>query len=159
MPMGPVTLADQVGLDICLDVAESMAGSLKSEVAEIPALLRETVEAGHLGRKTGRGFYDWSDGMPRPATSASIGDDPTDRLILPLLNACASCVREGVVGSLDEADAAITFATGFAPFRGGPLHYARSRGHDAIHARLDNFAATCGPRFEPDACWRNGKQR
>ncbi len=157
MPMGPVTLADQVGLDICLDVAESLAKSLKTQIAEIPALLREKVEAGHLGRKTGRGFYDWSDGTPQPETSASIGDDLTDRLILPLLNACATCVREGVVGSADEADAAMIFATGFAPFHGGPLHYARSRGHDEIRARLDEFAAAYGKRFEPDAYWRDAK--
>jgi 3-hydroxyacyl-CoA dehydrogenase/enoyl-CoA hydratase/3-hydroxybutyryl-CoA epimerase len=157
MPMGPVTLADQVGLDICLDVAESLSKSLQTGIAEIPALLREKVEAGDLGRKTGRGFYDWSDGTPKPDTSESTGEDLTDRLILPLLNACATCLREGVVGTADEADAAMIFATGFAPFRGGPLHYADTRGHDAIRARLDEFAAAHGPRFKPDAYWRDVK--
>lgn len=158
MPMGPVTLADQVGLDICLDVAESLTRSLDTPIAEIPALLREKVEAGHLGRKSGRGFYDWSDGTPRPEESfENIGDDLTDRLILPLLNACATCLREGTVGSADAADAAMIFATGFAPFRGGPLNYAMARGHDAIHARLEELAAAHGERFKPDAFWRDAQ--
>ncbi|WP_209425243.1 3-hydroxyacyl-CoA dehydrogenase NAD-binding domain-containing protein [Pararhodobacter sp. SW119] len=155
MPMGPVTLADQVGLDICLDVAESLSKSLETPIAGIPALLRDKVEAGDLGRKTGRGFYDWSDGTPEPETSSRIGEDLTDRLLLPMLNACAECVRKGVVGSADEADAAMIFATGFAPFRGGPLHYARARGHDEIHQRLKEFEKAHGPRFKPDAYWRN----
>jgi 3-hydroxyacyl-CoA dehydrogenase / enoyl-CoA hydratase / 3-hydroxybutyryl-CoA epimerase len=155
MPMGPVTLADQVGLDICLDVAESLTKSLKTPIAEIPPMLREKVEAGHLGKKTERGFYDWSDGAPKPETSAEIDPDLTDRLILPMLNACAECVRTGVVGGADEADAAMIFATGFAPFRGGPLHYAAARGHDEIEQRLKQFEDAYGPRFAPDPYWRD----
>jgi len=153
MPMGPVTLADQVGLDICLDVAESLTKSLATPIAEIPSLLREKVEAGDLGRKSGRGFYEWSHGTPEPETNAADDPDLTDRLVLPMLNACAECVRTSVVASADEADAAMIFATGFAPFRGGPLHYARNRGHDEIHGRLKQFQETLGPRFEPDAYW------
>ena len=159
MPMGPVTLADQVGLDICLDVAESLTKSLKTPIAEIPPMLRDKVEGGHLGRKTGRGFYDWSDGTPEPDTSAPIGDDLTDRLVLPMLNACAECVRTGVVGNADEADAAMIFATGFAPFRGGPLHHARARGHDEVRQRLQEFEHAHGPRFKPDPYWRNDKSK
>ena len=155
MPMGPVTLADQVGLDICLDVAESLTKSLETPIAEIPAMLCEKVEAGHLGKKTERGFYDWSDGPPKPETSARIDPDLTDRLILPMLNACAQCVRTGVVGSADEADAAMIFATGFAPFRGGPLHYAAARGNDGVQQRLKQFEEAYGPRFAPDPYWRN----
>ncbi|MCC5988934.1 MAG: enoyl-CoA hydratase/isomerase family protein [Pararhodobacter sp.] len=157
MPMGPVTLADQVGLDICLDVAESLTKSLNTPIAEIPAMLREKVAAGHLGRKSGQGFYDWTDGTPKPETSNSIGDELTDRLVLPMLNACAECVRTSVVGSNDEADAAMIFATGFAPFRGGPLRYARNRGHDEVHQRLLELEKAHGPRFKPDAYWRNDK--
>ncbi|MCC5968936.1 MAG: enoyl-CoA hydratase/isomerase family protein [Pararhodobacter sp.] len=155
MPMGPVTLADQVGLDICLDVADSLKKSLRTPVANIPEMLREKVEAGDLGRKTGRGFYDWSDGTPKPESRADSNPDLSDRLLLPMLNACAECVRTGVVGSADEADAAMIFATGFAPFRGGPLHYARARGHDEIHQRLQQFSEAHGPRFKPDTYWRN----
>ena len=153
MPMGPVTLADQVGLDICLDVTESLADLLATPVAEIPSILRDKVEAGNLGRKSGRGFYDWSEGTPRPESKDEIEPDLTDRLILPLLNACAECVRTGVVSSADEADAAMIFATGFAPFRGGPMHHAKARGHAEVHERLEQLAETHGPRFTPDPHW------
>lgn len=153
MPMGPVTLADQVGLDICLDVAESLNKSLDTPLADIPSMLREKVEAGDLGRKTGRGFYDWSDGTPKPDKDDKISFDMTDRLILPMLNACAQCLREDVVGGVDELDAAMIFATGFAPFRGGPMHYAQSRGYGALNARLKEFEKSYGPRFAPDPYW------
>lgn len=155
MPMGPVTLADQVGLDICLDVAESLTKSLETPIAEIPSMLREKVEAEHLGRKSGQGFYDWSNGTPKPESTAEVGAELTDRLVLPMLNACAACVRTDVVGSADEADAAMIFATGFAPFRGGPMHYAQARGHREVHQRLLEFAQAHGPRFKPDPYWRN----
>lgn len=155
MPMGPVTLADQVGLDICLDVAESLRRSLDRTMPEIPALLREKVDAGHLGRKSGRGFYSWDEGAPRPGNGLRSDPERTDRLILPMLNACAECLRKGVVGSLDELDGAMIFATGFAPFRGGPMHYARSRGHEAIAQRLDDFAQIHGARFAADPYWRD----
>ncbi|MGY6704259.1 3-hydroxyacyl-CoA dehydrogenase NAD-binding domain-containing protein [Roseinatronobacter sp.] len=153
MPMGPVTLADQVGLDICLDVAESLNSSLDKPIADIPPILRDKVEAGDLGRKSGRGFYDWSDGTPKPVSNAKIGPDLTDRLILPMLNACAECLRKGVTGSMDELDAAMIFATGFAPFRGGPMNYAATRGYDAVQQRLRELEQAHGPRFAPDPYW------
>lgn len=153
MPMGPVTLADQVGLDICLDVAESLNSSLDKSIADIPPILRDKVEAGDLGRKSGRGFYDWSDGTPKPVSNASIGPDLTDRLILPMLNACAECLRKGVTDSVDQLDAAMIFATGFAPFRGGPMNYAGTRGYDAIRQRLSELEKAHGARFAPDPYW------
>lgn len=155
MPMGPVTLADQVGLDICLDVAESLEKSLDAQMLAIPALLRDKVQAGDLGRKSGRGFYDWSGGTPKPSSPAGHSAVLSDRLFLPMLNACAHCVRSGVVDSADAADAAMVFGAGFAPFRGGPLHYARARGHSAIRARLEELAAAHGPRFAPDPYWQD----
>jgi 3-hydroxyacyl-CoA dehydrogenase/enoyl-CoA hydratase/3-hydroxybutyryl-CoA epimerase len=74
----------------------------------------------------------------------------TDRLILPIVNTVAACLREGVVADADLLDAAMIFATGFAPFRGGPAQYARTRGIDEIRARLEDLAAKHGPRFAPD---------
>lgn len=154
MPMGPVALSDQVGLDICLHVAESLKANLDKPMPEISERLREQVEAGETGKKTGQGFYDWSRGTPRPEAEGG-PDDLTDRLILPMLDACVECLRKGVARDADEVDAAMIFATGFPPFRGGPMHYARTRGTDAIRDSLTRLEARHGPRFSPDPGWKD----
>ncbi len=153
MPMGPVELADSVGLDIALNVARILAPVLNRPVAPE---LEHMVKAGHLGRKTGRGFYVYQEGKPvRPRTSERSGSrDIQDRLVLALLNEAAHCLAEGIVAEVDLIDAAVIFGTGFAPFRGGPLHYARQQGIDTITARLAEFAARFGPRFTPSAGWQ-----
>lgn len=155
MPMGPVALADQVGLDICLNVAESLKSSLDKPLPDISPRLRERVQANQTGRKAGRGFYDWSDGTPRPETTASGAEDIQDRLILPMLDACVECLRRQIVRDADQVDGAMIFATGFAPFRGGPIHYARTRGFADIRRRLAELAQRHGDRFRPDPGWDN----
>jgi len=77
----------------------------------------------------------------------------TDRLILPMLDVCVTCLREGVVTDEDLLDGAMIFATGFAPFRGGPMHYARARGAADIRAELERLAQRYGERFRPDPGW------
>jgi len=160
MPMGPIHLADTVGLDICLSVAENLSRALGSEV---PARLRELVAAGHLGRKSGRGFYVYSKGKPqRPAASHDAGTpaDLTDRLMLRLLNEAVTCLREQVVASEDLLDAGIIFGTGFAPFHGGPLHYVRYSGVASVRSRLEELSGKHGRRFHPDSGWDAlGEQR
>jgi 3-hydroxyacyl-CoA dehydrogenase/enoyl-CoA hydratase/3-hydroxybutyryl-CoA epimerase len=153
MPMGPVELADRVGLDICLDVAEMLRD--KFEMTGMPGLdrLREKVEKGDLGMKSGKGFYRWKGGKPSKGKASSPPDGTTDRLILPMLNACVACLREGVVGEADVVDGAMIFGTGFAPFTGGPMHYARKRGIEEIVRTLTELQSAHGPRFEPDEGW------
>ncbi|WP_290648529.1 3-hydroxyacyl-CoA dehydrogenase NAD-binding domain-containing protein [Aquisalimonas sp.] len=153
MPMGPVTLADQVGLDICLSVAKSLRDNLPVPMAHIPDWVHTMVEDGKTGKKAGQGFYDWSSGPPKPGMEAPESDDMTDRLILPMINACAECLRMGVVESEDTVDGAMIFGTGFAPFRGGPMHYARSRGFANIQTGLHGLTEAHGARFAPDAYW------
>jgi 3-hydroxyacyl-CoA dehydrogenase/enoyl-CoA hydratase/3-hydroxybutyryl-CoA epimerase len=111
--------------------------------------------AGKLGRKSGEGFYHWQDGKAvKPgAAGASTPPDLLDRLILVLVNECVACLRERVVETADLADAAVLFGTGFAPFRGGPLTYARARGVPEVVRRLQELAARYGERFRPDAGW------
>lgn len=151
MPMGPITLADHVGLDICVDVAESMRDDLDKPMADTPRLLRDKVEAGETGKKSGKGLWNWSDGEPDPEQKRD--DALADRMILPMLDACVECLRLGVVAEEDEVDGTMTFATGFAPFRGGPLHYARARGVEDIVRQLEKFEEKHGPRFKPDKGW------
>lgn len=154
MPLGPVALSDQVGLDICLHVAESLKANLDEPIPEISKRLRDKVESGETGKKAGQGFYDWSNGPPRPEATGG-PDDLTDRLILPMLDACVECLRKGVAGDPDKVDGAMVFATGFPPFRGGPTHYARALGTQVIHDRLTDLASRHGARFSPDPGWKD----
>jgi 3-hydroxyacyl-CoA dehydrogenase/enoyl-CoA hydratase/3-hydroxybutyryl-CoA epimerase len=122
MPMGPIELADTVGLDICLAVGNELSGGR----GEPPRKLAELVSAGNLGRKTGRGFYAWKDGKPQKGGAASHPGDLAHTLVAPYLEEAKAAVAEGVVADADLADGGLIFATGFAPFRGGPLHYLAS---------------------------------
>ena len=161
MPMGPIELADQVGLDICLDVGDMLRSKFGELLPPTPAWLREKVAKGELGRKTGKGFYVWKDGkadkQPLPETGPRPTDEMIDRLILPMSNVCIACLREGIVDNADVVDGAMIFATGYAPFRGGPLNYARTRGVDNVVSTLRSLAERFGGRFEPDAGWETFK--
>jgi 3-hydroxyacyl-CoA dehydrogenase/enoyl-CoA hydratase/3-hydroxybutyryl-CoA epimerase len=157
MPMGPIELADEVGLDICLHVAEMLRDSLLHDMPEVPQWLKDKVRSGELGKKTGKGLYEWKDGRAVKAREeAAPPPDATDRLILPMLNACMTSLREGVVADETILDGAMVFATGFAPFRGGPMHYARTRGFAEVRDRLLSLAASYGLRFKPDPGWNAG---
>jgi len=161
MPMGPIELADQVGLDICLDVGDMLRSKFGDQLPPTPAWLREKVAKGELGRKTGKGFYAWKDGKaqkgPRPETGPRVTDEMIDRLVLPMSNVCVACLREGIVDNADVVDGAMIFGTGYAPFRGGPLNYARTRGGDDVVATLRRLADKFGGRFTPDAGWETFK--
>ena len=153
MPMGPIELADEVGLDICLHVAEMLRTSLR-DLPPPPRWLKEKVDKGELGKKTGKGLYAWKDGHAVKSHDAATPPvDAADRLILPMLNVCMECLRTGVVSDDEIEDGAMIFATGFAPFRGGPMHYARSRGAADIRETLTRLTAKYGPRFQPDGGW------
>ncbi|HMA30524.1 MAG TPA: 3-hydroxyacyl-CoA dehydrogenase family protein, partial [Casimicrobiaceae bacterium] len=121
MPMGPIELADTVGLDICVAV-----GRMLDRGGEIPKRLAERVAAGQLGRKTGQGFYAWAGGKPKKNAAGAVPAGLAQRLVDPLVAEAQAALAEGVVADADLVDAGAIFGTGFAPFRGGPLHYARS---------------------------------
>ncbi len=152
MPMGPVELADTVGLDIAYHVAGVFAEAFGLDV---PDKLKEMVDNKRLGRKTGGGFYDYSKGKPVKKLDDNYEppSDLQDRLMMPMLNEAVACLREQVVTDRDLLDAGVIFGTGFAPFRGGPLHYARSRGVDEVVATLRELQERYGDRFQPDEGW------
>jgi 3-hydroxyacyl-CoA dehydrogenase/enoyl-CoA hydratase/3-hydroxybutyryl-CoA epimerase len=152
MPMGPVELADTVGLDVAMNVGRILAEAYGREG---PTGVVKLVEAGRLGRKSGQGYYAWREGKPvRERAAGAAAADLQDRLVLQYLNEAVACLREGVVADADLLDAGMVFGTGFAPFRGGPIHYARERGIGEILARLRQLEEAHGPRFRPDAGWQ-----
>jgi len=161
MPMGPIELADQVGLDICLAVGDMLRSKFGDLLPPTPAWLRDKVTNGELGRKTGKGFYVWKDGKADKASGSPSAARPTDemidRLILPMSNVCVACLREGIVDNPDAVDGAMIFGTGYAPFRGGPLNYARTRGAENAASTLRALAQKFGGRFTPDAGWDSFK--
>jgi len=153
MPMGPIELADTVGLDICLKVAEILSQSMDITV---PDQLRKLVDKGNLGKKTGQGFYSFKKGKPvkpEPDKNYTPPTDIQDRLILRLINEAVACLRDKVIDDIDMADAGVIFGTGFAPFRGGPLHYARARGSEQVQKMLTQLQQRYGPRYTPDSGW------
>jgi 3-hydroxyacyl-CoA dehydrogenase/enoyl-CoA hydratase/3-hydroxybutyryl-CoA epimerase len=153
MPMGPIQLADTVGLDICLSVAEILAKQLHGTV---PERLRDLVTAGHLGRKSGQGFYKYKEGKPvkaKPDKEDKIAPEITDRLMFRYFNEAVACLREGVVADADLLDAGMIFGTGFAPFRGGPMHYIDKTGLPSGRQRLEELEHVYGERFHPDPAW------
>ena len=154
MPMGPIELSDVVGLDVLLHVGEIVTRELHKEAPPYVGTVRQLVQEKKLGRKSGQGFYAWRDGKIVRARGRGHGpEDLADRLILALVNESVACLRERIVEDADLVDAGVIFGTGFAPFRGGPLTYARARGIDACMARLSGLARRYGARFSPDAGW------
>ncbi|PZN32674.1 MAG: crotonase, partial [Proteobacteria bacterium] len=147
MPMGPIELADVVGLDVIMNV-----GKVFFAEGAVPQVLRNLDLQKKYGKKSGEGFYVWRDGKPQKpsAEGRQAPPDLQDRLMLSLINEAVAVLRERVVEDADLVDAGIIFGAGFAPFRGGPLHYARSRGVDAVVQRLKELESNHGARFAPD---------
>jgi 3-hydroxyacyl-CoA dehydrogenase/enoyl-CoA hydratase/3-hydroxybutyryl-CoA epimerase len=173
MPMGPLELLDTVGLDVAADVAETLLVGPADDIPT-PERLKAMVSAGHLGRKSGRGFYEYGSGKPKPADLKiasnganalrlpnAVAIEPGDtlsglqqRLLLPLVNEAAACLGDGVVGEAWMVDLGMVLGTGFAPFRGGPLKLADTWGVPRVVATLEQLSDECGPRFRPTEALR-----
>jgi len=155
MPMGPVELVDTVGIDVALNVSKVLG---KAFNMPIPQDLFDMVEAKKLGKKTGQGFYKWKSGKPiknraSDEEKTNLPDDIEDRLILPMLNEAVACLDEKIVSNSDMLDIGVIFGTGFAPFRGGPIEYAKHRGVKNIISSLKELEHKHGSRFKPNKAW------
>lgn len=164
MPMGPLELLDQVGLDVAAHVAGSLS-TLSPQSSPTADRLEDMVHRGWLGKKSGRGFYQYTNGKKgRPLTfSRSLpgrnegakpiaSDDIRDRIVLRLVNEAAKCLQDGVVAEAWMVDLAMVLGTGFAPFTGGPLRLSDCEGYGNTVTKLEYFEKTLGPRFAP-AAW------
>lgn len=159
MPMGPIELADTVGLDICFHVAKILSKNM--DIA-VPDRLSELVDRKQLGKKTGYGFYKFKSGKPvKPDVEKgyTAPADLQDRLILRLLNEAVGCLHDGVVETADQLDAGVVFGTGFAPFRGGPINYIMNRGVEQLSQTLQNLQKKHGDRFASNPGWQDLKNK
>ncbi len=153
MPMGPIELADAVGLDICNSVAEKMAVHFGNQV---PQRLHRLVELGHLGIKSGKGFYAYKGKKiqkDKKALQATVDPALADRMILRMLNEAIACLREGIVADADLLDAGVIFGAGFAPFRGGPMQYIRQSGQERLLQQLRAMSRQPGASLSVDRGW------
>jgi 3-hydroxyacyl-CoA dehydrogenase/enoyl-CoA hydratase/3-hydroxybutyryl-CoA epimerase len=161
MPMGPVTLTDEVGLDVATHVAGILMDAFGDRL-HVPEWIGRMVEDGRLGAKVGKGFYRYEGRKrlePDPAVYDLLGLSPSNdepdtlevghRIVLPMLNEAARCLAEGVVRDAGDLDLAMIMGTGFPPFRGGLCRWADDEGVHGLHDRMEELAGRIGTRFAP----------
>ena len=160
LPVGPITLIDEVGLDVAAKASTVLHEAFGSRFSPAPAVAA-LVQAGWLGRKAGRGFFRYKAGKKRGVDTAAYemigvhprgGPPPEDveqRLVLTMLNEAARAFSEGVVREARDGDIGAIYGLGFPPFRGGPLRYIDDRGAANIVRDLDRYASRFGDRFAP----------
>ena len=161
MPVGPIALGDEVGIDVATEVAHTLHAAFGDRLPLQP-WIGGTTEAGRLGAKSGGGFYRY-DGRerkdPDPRVYELLGLEPriaepdarflVERTVLRMVDEAARCLDEGLVADAGQVDLAMIMGTGFPPFRGGPCRWADSYGVARAVATLERFAAAVGPRYEP----------
>ncbi|MEM7025597.1 MAG: 3-hydroxyacyl-CoA dehydrogenase NAD-binding domain-containing protein [Pseudomonadota bacterium] len=169
-PVGPLALLDEVGLDIA-DHAGQVIGEYAGDRADTSPVFEGMIADGRLGRKAGRGFYDYSDKAKKvdPAVYETIGWEPSEiddleiieRTWMQMLNETARCIEDGIIENPHDIDIGVIFGFGFPPFRGGILREADKQGLDYVVARLEDYADAYGERLEPAQLLRdmasNGK--
>ncbi len=166
MPVGPMVLTDEVGIDVATKVAHILHDAF-SDRLPLPEWLDKTPQSGRLGTKNGKGFYLYEGKErkgPDPSVYALLGLHPkhehpdpgmiADRMVLPMVNEAARCLEEKVVGSAADLDLALIFGTGFPPFRGGLCRWADQEGLPQIVATLERLESTVGDRFKPSEALR-----
>ena len=160
MPMGPLRLVDEVGLDVALHVATTLAGSFPGRM-QLPGCLLKMTDQGLMGRKNGRGFYlhDKSKSVrPNPAALDFVTDKKAralsreelqERMVFLMANESARCLEEGVVTDPADVDFAMVMGTGFAPFRGGPLRHSDAIGAARLVGAMEHLVANGAAHFTP----------
>jgi 3-hydroxyacyl-CoA dehydrogenase/enoyl-CoA hydratase/3-hydroxybutyryl-CoA epimerase len=162
MPMGPIELLDEIGLDVASHVSRILVQAYGERVVT-PGILDRLVAQGRLGKKNGLGFYRYLSGkrrpapdvqglvesLPVPAPAGELAANLPERLVLPMVNEAARCLMEGIVASPADVDLALVLGTGFPPFRGGLLRHADALEIGTVVERLTVMAEEGRPRYEP----------
>jgi 3-hydroxyacyl-CoA dehydrogenase/enoyl-CoA hydratase/3-hydroxybutyryl-CoA epimerase len=158
MPMGPLRLIDEIGVDITVDIADTLEKAFGAR-DRTPEILRKMYEAKMLGRKSGGGFYKYEGKEQTPSETLQkwrqdsgenlAAENITDRLTFLMVNEAARCLEEKVVATPEDADYGMILGTGFPAFRGGPLRYAENYGLKKLVTELDGLHAGAGEKFAP----------
>ncbi|MEI7703965.1 MAG: fatty acid oxidation complex subunit alpha FadJ [Deltaproteobacteria bacterium] len=160
-PVGPMTLLDEVGIDVGAKVAKVMHGAFGERMA-VPEVMGKVIESGRLGRKNGKGFYTYGDpkkkvvdvtvydALPGGRTRKKIDrQEIVERCVLQMVNEAALTLGEGILRSARDGDVGAVFGLGFPPFRGGPFRWVDAEGSAAILDRMRRMEARFGLRFRP----------
>ena len=163
MPMGPLRLIDEVGIDVSTHAGASMAEALGPRLDPAPALVA-LAGSGRLGRKGKLGFYRYEkgkkEGVDEGAYAALGGSVPTERpgmdekeirrrLVTQMINEAARVLQDGIVRTAAELDLAMIMGTGFPPFRGGLLRFADTLHPRAVLDWMRTLHDAHGDRFAP----------
>jgi 3-hydroxyacyl-CoA dehydrogenase/enoyl-CoA hydratase/3-hydroxybutyryl-CoA epimerase len=166
-PIGPITLMDEVGIDVGAKVIKTMKQSY-AERMEFPEsdLIDAFMAEGRLGKKANKGFYVYENGESKttkgtkivdPEVAARMSDQSpsrdlpamAERLLLALVNEAAWCLHEGILREPRAGDLGAVMGIGFPPFEGGPFRYCDRVGIQHVVTRLRALEGTHGRRFRP----------
>jgi 3-hydroxyacyl-CoA dehydrogenase/enoyl-CoA hydratase/3-hydroxybutyryl-CoA epimerase len=161
MPMGPLRLLDEIGLDVARHAGGVMHAAFPERMQPPPSI-QALAATDWLGKKSGRGFYLY-EGDKETGPNAEVyvklgaGTEPKQvaaediraRAVLVMVNEAARILAEGIVSGPGAVDLGMITGTGFPPFRGGLLRHADLMGLPMVLTRLESFARDYGARFEP----------
>jgi 3-hydroxyacyl-CoA dehydrogenase/enoyl-CoA hydratase/3-hydroxybutyryl-CoA epimerase len=163
-PVGPITLLDEVGLDIAGKSGAIMAKAFGHRL-QPSASLGRVLESGRLGRKAGKGFYLYDAAGKKGGVDESVyallptgtrrsdlsREDIQRRCSLAMVNEAGRCLEEHIVGSPRDGDIGAVFGIGFPPFRGGPFRHVDAVGAAEVVRQLDALNVKHAGRFAPCA--------
>jgi 3-hydroxyacyl-CoA dehydrogenase/enoyl-CoA hydratase/3-hydroxybutyryl-CoA epimerase len=161
-PVGPMTLLDEVGIDVGAKVAKVMHGAF-GERMPVPEIMGKVIESGRLGRKNGKGFYTYGDPKKKKVVDVTVydglpggrrrkrvdRDEIVERCVLQMVNEAVLTLSEGVLRSARDGDVGAIFGLGFPPFLGGPFRWIDAEGSARVLERMRRLEGRFGLRFRP----------
>ncbi|AZG35613.1 fatty acid oxidation complex subunit alpha FadJ [Shewanella psychromarinicola] len=161
-PVGPMTLLDEVGIDVGGKISPILEKELGSRF-KAPAAFDKLLADDRKGRKNGKGFYQYGpkakkaksvDESVYKVLDISIASDKeaknvAERCTIQMLNEAVRCLEEGIIASARDGDIGAIFGIGFPPFLGGPFRYIDTLGASNLVATLQGYQSLYGERFSP----------
>lgn len=163
-PVGPITLLDEVGIDVGAHVADVLSETFESRGAKTSKKAAELVEAGYKGRKNKKGFYQYGDGSRKKKKEVnseiytffgghsrrSFEDQSIrERMSMMMINEAVLCLEEGILQSPVDGDLGAILGLGFPPFLGGPFRAVDQYGLQQVSDTLEKLSERYGARFKP----------